>query len=203
MEEGKVIHQLNNGYRIVELVDIDSDLNDLKGDCFDSKLNPEINPTQLKNEEIAFENKVKNEGVFGYELQKIDPDYIWQHINSCFGFIGQYDEKTNNHYIVEELIENSKKAKENDENEFLKKYAQYSVDVQNAYNLVAVVGTLHEFLRGCIYFEYDNPTRDNHPITILFVDKIMALTKLQYNATKVVYEAVDTINDKWLNKGRE
>lgn len=46
-------------------------------------------------------------GVYGYELQRWNPeiDVGWEHIDSCWGFVGQYSETdlTFNHYIVDEM----------------------------------------------------------------------------------------------------
>lgn len=100
----KTIYQENN-YRITEVEDLSCNIEDLKGDCYNAEVNKDICPDILKKEELAFEKKVYDEGVFGYCLEKWNPevDQGWTHIDSCYGFVGYYDEKENNHYIVDEL----------------------------------------------------------------------------------------------------
>lgn len=102
----RIIYEENN-YRIIEQLDECFDLEDLKGDCFNPKHNPSIDIDTLKQEEIDFESLVNNEGVFGYVLEKWNPeiDKGWEHVDSCWGFVGQYNENEEkfNHYIIGEL----------------------------------------------------------------------------------------------------
>ena len=97
----------NDKYRIIEIEIFDHDLDELKGDCFKPEANPELDSDELKKQELQFENTVELEGVYGYELQIWDStiDRGWTHIDSCFGFIGSYNEATNKHYIVGELYD--------------------------------------------------------------------------------------------------
>lgn len=92
-------------YRILEVLDNFYDLDDLKGDLYNPKANPDICPLGLKTQEKEFEIKVSMSGVFGYVLEGWDGeiDKGWTHIDSCFGFIGTH--KKENHYIVEEFKE--------------------------------------------------------------------------------------------------
>lgn len=94
-------------YRIVEIEDFHFELESLKGDCFNPDVNTDIDPIELKKQELEFESKVECHGVFGYALEIWDEkiDMGWTHIDSCFGFIGRYDPKIEefNHYIIEEL----------------------------------------------------------------------------------------------------
>lgn len=94
-----------NSFRIVEIEDISYNLDDLKGDSFNPKHNPEIDPDELKRQEKSFEKEVNEDGVFGYVLEQWNPSVGvgWENKDSCWGFVGRYDEKTNNHYIVEEF----------------------------------------------------------------------------------------------------
>ena len=48
-------------------------------------------------------NLAISKGVWGYELQKWNPevDKGWEHVDSCYGFIGNFKEE--NHYIVDEF----------------------------------------------------------------------------------------------------
>lgn len=101
----RTIYQVQN-YRIVEISDVDFSLDDLKGDCFNPEVNPDIDAAKLRSEELAFERQVESEGVFGYALE-VWSDKVgegWTHVDSCFGFVGQWNRETNNHYIVDELI---------------------------------------------------------------------------------------------------
>jgi len=102
----RVIFEQGN-HRIVEQFDCDYDIEDLKGDCYDAEVNDDIDPTELARQEQEFENLVSNEGVYGYILEVWNPEIEigWEHVDSCWGFVGQYtpSEETFNHYIVEEL----------------------------------------------------------------------------------------------------
>jgi hypothetical protein len=82
-------------------------MENLKGDCFNPKVNTDIPEEVLKNGEREFEELVNQEGVFGYVLERWNPKpgIGWEHIDSCWGFVGQYSESDErfNHYTVEEL----------------------------------------------------------------------------------------------------
>ena len=102
----------NEMYRIVEIMDNNFDIENLKGDMFNPKYIKEMHDSKmtikrLKQEEKEFEDLVNREGVFGYALEKWNPapNTGWEHVNSCFGFVGQYspNEEIFNHYIVDEL----------------------------------------------------------------------------------------------------
>lgn len=101
-------------YRIVEMLDQYYNIEDLKGDTYNQAVHLDINPFELQQQEIEFEAKIISEGVYGYELQKWNPeiDTGWTHVDSCWGFVGQYDTKSNeyNHYIVNELKSQIKTA---------------------------------------------------------------------------------------------
>ena len=104
----RVIHQKDN-FRIIEEADNSYTLEDLKGDSFtfEQEHNSQTRH-ELKQAEKAFELKVEDEGVFGYSLEKWNPevDKGWEHVDSCWGFVGQFDENPESeyhHYIVDEL----------------------------------------------------------------------------------------------------
>lgn len=99
----QVIYQ-SKRYRILEVYDEDFRLNDLKGDCFSPEANPGMPLKQLLKEEISFEDKINKKGVYGYVLEVWNPDVDagWEHVDSCFGFVGRHSEE--GHYIVEEFI---------------------------------------------------------------------------------------------------
>ena len=95
-------------FRITEQSDIDYDLDNLKGDTYNQKVNPEIDKEDLKSQEKAFERKVAQEGVFGYVLESWNsaPGVGYEHMDSCWGFVGAYEENKdseNHHYIVDEM----------------------------------------------------------------------------------------------------
>lgn len=97
----------DKSYRIVEYQDTDVIMEDLKGDSYNPKHNPDIDAEKLREEEIHFEDLVNREGVFGYELQRWNPEpgMGYDHVDSCWGFVGQYSEteETFKHYIVDEM----------------------------------------------------------------------------------------------------
>lgn len=103
----KIIYS-KGSYRIKQVLDIYYSMDDLKGDTYKPELHPDILSKKIRDEEIEFEALVMNEGVFGYELEKWDPEVGqgWAHVDSCYGFIGDYDPNSNlfNHYIVDEMI---------------------------------------------------------------------------------------------------
>ena len=103
----KVIYEYED-YRIIEtLVEI-FDMKALKGDMFSPCCNPELPADKLKFHEKMFEDLVYREGVYGYQLQRWNPEKGkgWIEVDSCYGFIGKYHD--HNHYIVDEFIEQTK-----------------------------------------------------------------------------------------------
>ena len=97
-----IIYQEKN-FRIIEVLSEVFNIKTLKSDCFNPDVNKDINPEQLRKEEIEFDKKVNREGVYGYVLEKWDSqvDRGWIEIDACYGFVGKHED--NNHYIVEEL----------------------------------------------------------------------------------------------------
>jgi hypothetical protein len=70
-------------------------LEDLEGDCFNPKANPDIPASQLQRDHEAFIAKVNREGVWGIVGEFFDGER-WQHADSCFGFVGD-DWKNSGH----------------------------------------------------------------------------------------------------------
>lgn len=60
-------------FRIVEIEDNSWTMGDLKGDCYNSEIHNDIPKDVLKSQERQFEDKVYNEGVYGYRLEKWNP----------------------------------------------------------------------------------------------------------------------------------
>lgn len=102
----RIIYSKDN-FRITEKPDDIIDLDHLKGDCFNPEHNPDIDPAKLKRDERDFERLVGREGVYGYTLERWNPEVGqgWEHVDSCWGFVGQYSEfvEAFNHYIVDEM----------------------------------------------------------------------------------------------------
>lgn len=94
-------------FRIIEVRKESYNVDDLAGDTFNPKCHPDIDAGLLALEYDAFIDKLNNEGVFGYILEQwnSNPGMGYRHIESCFGFVGQYiiGSKEYEHYIVEEL----------------------------------------------------------------------------------------------------
>lgn len=55
---------------------------------------------------------------------------------------------------------------------------QNAIKVLDASNLSGVLHSFSEVVSRMVQEGMDNPTRDNHPITILYVSKLMELTGL-------------------------
>lgn len=62
-------------------------LEDLEGDCFNPKANPDISASKLERDRDEFIAKVNHEGVWGIVGEYFDGEQ-WQHTDSCFGFVG-------------------------------------------------------------------------------------------------------------------
>lgn len=102
----KVIKQWDN-FRILEVQEEYYEFEDLCGDMYNPKVNTGISPETLAREKEEFRQECEREGVWGYVLEKWNPEIGigWEHISSCHGFVGQYDPSNPryNHYIVAEL----------------------------------------------------------------------------------------------------
>jgi hypothetical protein len=109
MKHRLIFETTDKKYRIIELFDEAYNLENLKGDCFNPEVNTDIDAELLAKDERRFEQRVHNEGVFGYVLEKWNPEAGkgYEHIDSCWGFVGQYEAGAEDyeHYIVKELIQ--------------------------------------------------------------------------------------------------
>ena len=65
-----------------------SDMDNLKGDCFNPKVNADIPASRLEREERAFEDRVDRLGVWGIVGEYFDGEE-WQHADSVWGFVGE------------------------------------------------------------------------------------------------------------------
>ena len=60
---------------------------ELCGDTFDPRANPDISPKRLEREKDEFLEQVNREGVIGLIGEYFDGEE-WQQADSCFGFVG-------------------------------------------------------------------------------------------------------------------
>ena len=72
--------------RIVESADCMS-WDDLTGDSFCPKANPDIKPEILEHEAQEYADKIQHEGVWFYDAQFWNGDY-WESVDSIGGFVG-------------------------------------------------------------------------------------------------------------------
>ena len=107
MKNRRIFLSENKMFRIMELEDNCFSFSELCGDSYCPKTNPDIEPAELAKQKKEFRRLVDSEGVFGYALEKWnpEPDGSWEIVDSCWGFVGQYDPKKElfNHHVVEEL----------------------------------------------------------------------------------------------------
>ncbi len=112
MSKSVIFETPDKCFRILEIVDEECSLDDLKGDTYKPELHPDIPAEQILSEEREFNALVENSGVFGYVLEKWDasPGAGYIHVDSCWGFVGSYSEADPErmHYIVEELKSQTK-----------------------------------------------------------------------------------------------
>lgn len=103
-----------HAYRVIEVEDADWLYENLAGDAFNPRVNTDISPEELARQEQEFIDLINNEGVYGYVLERWNPspDKGWEHVDSCWGFVGRYSfsEPKFKHYIVDELIQAAMKG---------------------------------------------------------------------------------------------
>ena len=75
--------------RLLACADDHFDMEDLKGDCFNPKVNPEIQANTLAMQEAEFEMRVARMGVYGLVGEVKADDGQWDHVDSCWGFVGE------------------------------------------------------------------------------------------------------------------
>lgn len=84
---GEPIDPKRGNVRLRVVPDETCSLEDLEGDCFNPKANPDIPASQLQRDREEFIAKVNREGVWGIVGEYFDGE-AWQHADSCFGFVG-------------------------------------------------------------------------------------------------------------------
>ena len=60
---------------------------DLAGDTFNRKANPDIQESRMVREEAAFRERIARDGVWGLIGEYFDGE-AWRHADSCWGFVG-------------------------------------------------------------------------------------------------------------------
>jgi len=84
---GEPIDPKRGNVRLRVVPDEMCSLEDLEGDCFNPKANPDIPASKLQRDREEFIAKLNQEGVWGIIGEYFDGE-VWQHADSCFGFVG-------------------------------------------------------------------------------------------------------------------
>lgn len=84
------------------------DMDSLKGDTFNPKVNPEIPQSKLEKEEKDFEEKVNQEGVYGIVGEYFNGEE-WVNVDSVWGFVG--DDWKDSGYDADVMAETIKALK--------------------------------------------------------------------------------------------
>jgi hypothetical protein len=74
--------------KIVAVKDRYTTIDDLKGDSYNPAVNPDMSPTQLYDEELNFDYRVGQEGIYGI-IGMVKEHGEWTSIDSIFGFVGK------------------------------------------------------------------------------------------------------------------
>jgi len=85
------------------------------------------------------------------------------------------------------------KAIANGGNDLEKAAAIDAVEVQDAVNLVAIVGSLHEHLINLGRNGMDGNMKNNHPVTLAFLSKLNSLCRMDTERELAAHLAVLTI----------
>jgi hypothetical protein len=85
---GEPIDPKRSQVRLRIVPDETCSLEDLGGDCFNPRVNPNVPTSRLERDRKEFIEKVNTEGVCGIVGEFFDGER-WQHADSCFGFIGE------------------------------------------------------------------------------------------------------------------
>lgn len=87
-ELAKKLEEYKDKVRLVTIPDIHSTFEDLSGDMFSLEANPESDYYELAQEEVAFKNRIKNEGVWIFQSEVRKPDGNWEVFDAIGGFVG-------------------------------------------------------------------------------------------------------------------
>jgi len=84
---GEAVDPRRGNVRLRLVPDEATSVEDLEGDCFSPKANPNVPASRLERDREEFIAKVSREGVWGIVGEYFDGE-VWQHADSCFGFVG-------------------------------------------------------------------------------------------------------------------
>lgn len=84
---GEPIDPKRGDVRLRVVPDETCSIEDLEGDCFNPKANPEISASRLQHDREEFMAKANRDGVWGIIGEYFDGE-VWQHADPCFGFVG-------------------------------------------------------------------------------------------------------------------
>ena len=74
--------------RLVIVPDEICSIEDLEGDTYNPKANPDIPEERLKRERAEFAARIEREGVWGL-IAQCRGTHGWETVDSCFGFVGE------------------------------------------------------------------------------------------------------------------
>lgn len=101
-----------NRVRLLAALDTDFQLEDLKGDTYNRKVNPDVPEERMAREELEFEERVERQGVYGLIGEVRTDETTWEHVDSCWGFVGE--DYLNSGYdadIAQAVIQKAKKLR--------------------------------------------------------------------------------------------
>jgi hypothetical protein len=84
---GESVDPKRGDVRLRVIPDETCSFEDLEGDCFNPKANPDVPASHLKRDREEFIAKVNREGVCGIIGEYYDGE-VWHQADSCFGFVG-------------------------------------------------------------------------------------------------------------------
>lgn len=104
----RVVYETENKvWRIREVLDMVTTFDDLCGDSFKPECNPDIDADDLARDLAKFKQRWLYEGTFGYILERWNPEPSvgYEHVDSCYGFVGEYSEgaESYDHYVINEF----------------------------------------------------------------------------------------------------
>jgi len=76
-------------------------------------------------------------------------------------------------------------------NEVVRKASQTACDVQDAVNLIAIVGTWHRLLKELREAGCCGDDLNNHPVSLAFVSKLKSLTRIEQDGRE--FAALDAV----------
>jgi len=81
----------------------------------------------------------------------------------------------------------------NGHNEIIQKAAADAVAVQDAVNLIAIVGSFHRHLQALRQVGVCGDDLNNHPISIAFVSKFYSLCRLSLARESAAFDAIEKL----------